>query len=199
MSKGMADLAPLALSCEWLDEPKLRFGHNGEHEDPTVGIPLYGPWSLGTGRHKTEVHVGIFGTGAGIEKAATFYSACADGVDGDDSHAPFPGCRPDLGCRMALRMTRSPKRSPRQSWERCSRSVRREIASSLDWNFSKRSCVSSRSEITPWTTSQSSSLQSFGSAVASPTTTSAALARFTAIPAAPLRQPRWQRRCQPSF
>lgn len=107
MSRGMTDLAPLALSCEWLDEPKLRFAHNGEHEDPTVGIPLYGPWSLGTPRHKSEVHLGIIGTGVGIEKAAKFYSTCADGVDGDVAHAPFPGCNPNQGYRVALRISDS--------------------------------------------------------------------------------------------
>ncbi len=29
------------------------------------------------------------------------------GIDGDDSHAPFPGCKPDRGFRMALRMSDS--------------------------------------------------------------------------------------------
>ena len=107
MSNGLANLAPLKLACEWLEEPNLRFGRGGEHEDPTVGIPLYGPWSLGTARHKSEVHIGIIGTGAGIEKAVSFYNACAEGVDGNDSHAPFPGCRPDAGYRMALRISDS--------------------------------------------------------------------------------------------
>jgi hypothetical protein len=101
----MAQLAPLKLACEWLEEPRLRFGQGGVHEDPTVGIPLYGPWSLGTSRHKSEVHIGIIGTGAGIERAMAFYSTCAEGIDGDDSHAPFAGCRPDAGYRMALRFS----------------------------------------------------------------------------------------------
>ncbi len=107
MNKGIINLAPLKLSCEWLEEPKLQFGQGGEHEDPTVGIPLYGPWSLGTPRHKSEVHLGIIGTGDGIEKAVDFYHTCAAGIDGDDRHPPFPGCRPDEGYRMTLRTPES--------------------------------------------------------------------------------------------
>jgi hypothetical protein len=53
------------------------------------------------------VHLGIIGTGDGIEKAVDFYTACSAGVDGDDTHPPFPGCRPGEGYRMTLRTPES--------------------------------------------------------------------------------------------
>jgi hypothetical protein len=109
MSKGsgVQSLADLSLSCDWFEEPLLQFGKGGFHADPTVGIPLYGPWSLGSSRHKAEVHVGFIGTGTGIQMATQFYEKCCEGIDGDDTHAPFPGCKPDRGFRMALRMSDS--------------------------------------------------------------------------------------------
>ncbi len=74
------------------------------HCDPKVGIPLYGPRSLGTGRHKREVHVGFVGAAEGIAQAQEYYADCAQGVDGDEEHAPFPGCSQDIGYRCDLRM-----------------------------------------------------------------------------------------------
>src|SRR5262249_7829542 len=89
---------------EWLEEPELTFANDIRHVDPKVGIPLYGPRSLDTARHKKEIHVGFIGTGEAVENARRFYAACAEGVDGDDDHAPFPGCTADLGFRSELRM-----------------------------------------------------------------------------------------------
>jgi hypothetical protein len=92
------------VSSEWLDEPKVSFGQERSHVDPKVGIPLYGPYSLGTSRHKSEIHFGFIGTGEGVERAVKFYLDCAEGVPGDDQHAPFPGCKPDLGycCELQI-------------------------------------------------------------------------------------------------
>ena len=58
-----AKLAPLELDpvrcrATWLDEPELVFAVGRRHCDPKTGIPLYGPRSFGTTRHKREVHVG---------------------------------------------------------------------------------------------------------------------------------------------
>src|SRR4051812_41186448 len=101
------ELPRLPLACDWFEEPTLQFGNGGRHEDPTVGIALYGPWSLNTARHKSEVHIGFIGTGEAINKATQFYSVCSDGVDGDTDQAPFPGCTKDAGFRLALRMAES--------------------------------------------------------------------------------------------
>ena len=102
-------LAPLGLdqpltSTEWFTEPTLLFAGGSAHVDPKVGIPLYGPRSLGTFRHKQEVHVGLVGSAETVDRAQRFLNACADGVGGDNDHAPFPGCRPDRGYRCDLRM-----------------------------------------------------------------------------------------------
>ncbi len=100
-------LRPLRLetprvSTEWGEEPELLFADGMTHADPKVGIPLYGPRSLNTARHKREVHVGFIGTAEAVENARQFYAECADGIDGDDDHAPFPGCQQDRGFRCEL-------------------------------------------------------------------------------------------------
>lgn len=93
-----------AVFTQWFEEPSLAFANGHEHIDPKVGIPLYGPASLGSSRHKNEVHVGFIGTGEGMEKAMRFYGACSEGLDGDEQHEPFPGCKADRGYRCDLRM-----------------------------------------------------------------------------------------------
>ncbi|MGD1091459.1 MAG: hypothetical protein ABSB35_05625 [Bryobacteraceae bacterium] len=97
-------LDPLRITAHWLGEPDLYFAGDRPYPDPKVGIPLYGPRSLGTSRHKQEVHVGFIGTGEAIDHAHKFLEDCSNGVDGDNDRAPFPGCRPDRGFRLALRM-----------------------------------------------------------------------------------------------
>lgn len=101
--------APLQLdqlrTCgEWFDEPGLVFAGGASHVDPKVGIPLYGPRSLNTLRHKQEVHIGFIGTAETVDRAQRFLTDCMEGVDGDDDHAPFPGCQRDRGYRCDLRM-----------------------------------------------------------------------------------------------
>jgi hypothetical protein len=90
------------LAAGWLDEPGLLFAGGHEHVDPKTGIPLYGPRSLGTHRHKREVHVGFIGTGGSVDLARRYYEQASLGVDGDGGHAPFPGCRADRGFRCDL-------------------------------------------------------------------------------------------------
>lgn len=92
------------LSCDWLEEPLLEFGDGGLHVDPKVGISLYGPKSIRTNRHKSEIHIGLIGTGEGIGKATKFFERCVEGIDGDADHEPFPGCDPDTGYRLAVRL-----------------------------------------------------------------------------------------------
>ena len=101
-------IAPLELDAvtattRWFVEPELEFASGERARDPKVGIPLYGPRSLGTGRHKNEIHIGFIGTRPSVSGAQTFLAAASEGVTGDDRHAPFPGCTKDLGYRMALR------------------------------------------------------------------------------------------------
>ncbi len=86
----------------WLEEPALSFSGDHLHIDPQIGIPLYGPKSLGTSRHKSQVHIGFIGTAECVERAKTFLSDCAEGVEGDDLHVPFPGFKADIGFRCDL-------------------------------------------------------------------------------------------------
>jgi hypothetical protein len=100
--------APLVLdapetTAEWLEEPELSFAGGRRHVDPKVGISLHGPRSLGTARHKREVHVGFIGTAEAVAYARTMYERFAEGVDGDEAHVPFPGFKADRGFRCDLR------------------------------------------------------------------------------------------------
>ncbi len=108
MPRVKGTLAPVILKgpsrgAQWLEEPPLLFANDRTHPDPKVGIALYGPRSLGTSRHKSEVHVGFVGTGEAVEHARQFYAECAEGVAGGDQHIPFPGCKADRGFRTDLR------------------------------------------------------------------------------------------------
>jgi len=90
-------------SASWFPEPDLVFAAGERSYDPKVGVPLYGPRSLNTGRHKNEIHIGFIGTRPSVTAARDYLLRAAEGVDGDDQHAPFPGCNPSTGYRMALR------------------------------------------------------------------------------------------------
>jgi hypothetical protein len=108
-SSSNIKIAPLQLtrphtSTEWMEEPNLVFADGMLNPDPKVGIPLYGPRSLGTGRHKREVHIGFIGTAESVENGQRFFADLAEGVDGDKDHPPFPGCKADLGFRCDLLM-----------------------------------------------------------------------------------------------
>src|ERR1043165_7101319 len=115
-TEASGKLAPIVLhrphrSTEWRQEPALIFADGMSHPDPKVGIPLYGPRSLGTARHKREVHVGFIGTADAVANAQQFYAECSEGVDGDVDHAPFPGCQSDRGYRCELRTDKNLVRS----------------------------------------------------------------------------------------
>jgi hypothetical protein len=85
-----------------VEEPDLLFAEGHKHVDPKTGIPLYGPRSLGTRRHQREVHVGFIGTSESVDLSRRYFEQVSYGVDGDDDHSPFPGCRADRGFRCDL-------------------------------------------------------------------------------------------------
>ena len=60
------------------------------------------PHSLGTFRHKREVYIGIIGTSQSADLARRYYEQASHGVDGDQNHTPFPGCRADRCYRCEL-------------------------------------------------------------------------------------------------
>lgn len=96
------ELGKSQASATWLAEPNLLFAGGQKCTNPKVGIPLYGPRSLNTGRHKKEIHVGLIGTGEAVEHTVSFFTKCCEGVDGDAEHFPFPGCKADRGFQSEL-------------------------------------------------------------------------------------------------
>lgn len=112
----VAPVPPVVLqrptaSAMWFPEPDLVFASGQRSHDPKIGIPLYGPRSLHTGRHKNEIHIGFIGTRPSVTAARDYLFRAAEGVDGDDQHAPFPGCNSTTGYRMVLRTVR-----PHENW-----------------------------------------------------------------------------------
>jgi hypothetical protein len=95
-------ITPPALAASWLDEPLLRFAGDGRHVDPKVGVALDGPRSYGTSRHRPCMHLAMIGTAASVARGRGFLIAAAEGVGGDDTHSPFPGCEPGQGYRCTL-------------------------------------------------------------------------------------------------
>ncbi|MFM2219006.1 MAG: hypothetical protein RL240_3324, partial [Planctomycetota bacterium] len=119
-------LLPYALAtpytkAEWIEEPLLLFGRGKHHEDPKTGIPLYGPKSFGTARHKPVVHAGFIGTVNSMNNARTFLAKCSDGINGDHDQAPFPGCSENVGYRFKLVM-------PNELMEPINRQEERDLA-----------------------------------------------------------------------
>ena len=107
--KSPSKILPLELdaartSTLWLEEPQLLFADGKTHPDPKVGIPLYGPRSLGTNRHKKEIHIGFIGTAESVANAQEFLTECCEGVSGNEDTAPFPGFKSDRGFYSDLLM-----------------------------------------------------------------------------------------------
>ncbi|MBX7259620.1 MAG: hypothetical protein K1Y02_24900 [Candidatus Hydrogenedentes bacterium] len=85
------------LDASWVEEPRLVFGNGKLHENPKVGIPLYGPRSYGTPRHKSEVHIGFIGEGDSIQHVQDYIASACEGIQGESYHYTFPGCSSDVG------------------------------------------------------------------------------------------------------
>lgn len=98
------ELATPHTKTEWIQEPSLLFAKGSIHVDPKTGIPLYGPRSFGTPRHKQVVRAGFIGTADSMNNAREFLQKCCEGIDGDDSQSPFPGCTSEIGYRFDLVM-----------------------------------------------------------------------------------------------
>lgn len=93
------------LELVWLPEPKLTFAGGSLHINPKIGIPLFGPRSLNTPRHKGEVHVGFVGDINAIEKVRQFIDECKKGLSAEDienGSIAFPGLSSDLGYRFQI-------------------------------------------------------------------------------------------------
>lgn len=80
-----------AVSARWLPEPELLFASGNRHVDPKTGLTLWGPASLGSERHRDRVRVGFVGLGSAIQNVQGMLGDAAAGVEGGDTHHPFPG------------------------------------------------------------------------------------------------------------
>ena len=103
LESGKLDSPQLKLTC--LSEPSLSFAGDFSHKNPKVGVPLYGPKSLNTPRHKKEIHVGFVGEAEAIGNVQRFIEDCSNGVDAVDianGSMPFPGLRRELGYRFEI-------------------------------------------------------------------------------------------------
>ena len=88
-----------------LPEPELSFANGFTHINPKIGIPLYGPKSLHTPRHKKEVHIGFVGEAGAIENVLRFINDCSVGVKAEDignGSMPFPGLSSEVGYRFEI-------------------------------------------------------------------------------------------------
>ena len=100
---GDLDSPQMKLNC--LQEPKLSFAGNSTHINPKIGIPLYGPKSLNTPRHKNEIHVGFIGEAGAIENVLKFIEDCSVGVKAEDienGSMPFPGLSSEVGYKFKI-------------------------------------------------------------------------------------------------
>jgi len=96
-------LEPPKCRAAWLEEPELEFGGGNQHPNPKIGIPLYGPWTLGTSRHKSEAHIGFIGSAEVAEAAQEFFVRAAEGIANEGNQFSFPGSKADRGFRCELR------------------------------------------------------------------------------------------------
>jgi hypothetical protein len=93
------------IRLEWLPEPELEFGGAGCHVNPKIGINLYGPKSLGTPRHKSEVHIGFIGEAQSISNVQKLLEESSNGVEARDvenGSLHFPGTSEDQGYRFKI-------------------------------------------------------------------------------------------------
>lgn len=88
---------PETIDVGHLQEPFLLFGDSGLHVDPKSGIARFGPRSLGSALHPTNVRVGIIGTAELTETAQRWMEHGALGVRGDEKNPSFPGFAKDRG------------------------------------------------------------------------------------------------------
>lgn len=98
-------LAPPKMRLRHLPEPELSFANGFTHINPKIGIPLYGPKSLHTPRHKNEIHVGFVGEAGAIESVLRFINDCSAGVKAEDignGSMPFPGLSGEVGYRFEI-------------------------------------------------------------------------------------------------
>jgi len=79
------------VDAKWLPEPELVFAEGNRHIDPKTGLSLWGPASLGTERHRSVIRAGFVGLASAIDNVRALIDEAAQGIEGGDTHHPFPG------------------------------------------------------------------------------------------------------------
>lgn len=79
------------VDAQWLPEPELAFAGGKRHIDPKTGLTLFGPASAGTERHRDRVRLGFVGLASAVDNVHYFLEQAAVGIEGGDTHHPFPG------------------------------------------------------------------------------------------------------------
>ena len=73
-----------------LDEPLLLFANNVGDTSPKRGLATAGPAGLGSSLHKSQILVGLVGTGKTQEKAKDFLNSCKAPIEGGDNPRQVP-------------------------------------------------------------------------------------------------------------
>jgi len=93
------------IRLQWIGDPVLEFGNGNYHSNPKIGIPLYGPRSLHTTRHKDHIHIAYIGDMQALEKVRSFLNLIKNGVTPENIESnsiTFPGLNSEVGYRIDL-------------------------------------------------------------------------------------------------
>jgi hypothetical protein len=73
------------MKIEFLKEPTLEFGEYFEHEDSKTGLAEFGPFGKNvSGLHKSEISLGIIGTGDTISGAKDWIKDCGSFIESEN-------------------------------------------------------------------------------------------------------------------
>jgi hypothetical protein len=76
----------MAISIEYLKEPKLQFGKFFEHQDTKTGLAEFGPFGKNVaGLHPSEIKMGFIGTRETIAGAKEWLEECGSEIESENS------------------------------------------------------------------------------------------------------------------
>ncbi len=88
----------MSLKIEYLEEPKLQFGHYFEHEDTKTGLAEYGPFGRNiSGLHPSEIKLGFIGTSQTISAAREWIEECGSPIESENIKAVRQKASVDVG------------------------------------------------------------------------------------------------------
>jgi hypothetical protein len=96
------------MKVDFLHEPELEFGGDGQHVDIRFGLMRHGPLDQGSGRAPSDIKVAIVGTTETIEGVARWLERCRREIPAKKSRQPnlfprFPGfSRETFGSELVI-------------------------------------------------------------------------------------------------